>query len=185
MQIIELLWNMLELAPAAAQQAMSSAAAASSVPQTQQQMQQIEQQHQVQGSSDEPPWQPAATAAAPADIWVRQLCSPSCANSSPTTSMLPVDLQKSSTTAAAAGSRPDSTNTAGGNCAAAAPWCNAAAAQLVEVLGCLFKQQLQITSSKQVRLLLLKRCLNGRRNTPESLGGAWCPHTLLQHVEIP
>jgi hypothetical protein len=160
MQIIELLWNMLELAPGTAQQAMS-AAAASSVPQTQQLMQQIEQQRQVQGSSDEPPWQLAATAAAPADIWVRQSCSPSCTNSRPTTSMPPVDLQQTGTTAAAAsGSQPDSTHTAGEDCAAAAPRCNAAAAELVEVLGCFFKQQLQVTSSKQVMLRLLDKCLH-------------------------
>jgi hypothetical protein len=159
-QIIELLWNLLELAPGAAQQAMSAAAAEAkgSAPRTQQQIQQIEQQHQVQGSSSEPPWQLAATAAAPADIWVRQSCSPSCVNSRPTTSMPSAVLQQSGSAAAAGGSRPDSTHTAGSDSAAAAPSCSSAAAQLVEVLGCMFKQQLQLTSSRQVRLIELVLC---------------------------
>jgi hypothetical protein len=180
MQVIEMLWNMLELAPHAAQQAMSAAAAAvSTVPQTQQQIQQIGKQFQVSGSSQEPPWQLSATPAAAADIWVRQSCNASCSNSRPTTSMAPAAPHNAAEAApVAASNRPDSTPAAADNtddcdacngaagdgqvaaasaatssCATAeACGCSPVAAQLVEALGRLFKQQLQITSSKQVRL---------------------------------
>lgn len=167
-RVIDLLWNMLELAPHAAEQALSAAAGATSaVPQTQQQIQQIGKQHQVPGSAGEPPWQLSATPAAAADIWVRQSCNASCSNSRPATSVLPVMPHQAAEAAmTAATGRPDSAQATAehaDNCrpchCAAGDGHASAATQLVEVLGCLFKQQLQITSSKQVRIGTRTACI--------------------------
>lgn len=176
-QVIELLWNLLELAPAATYDALASlqrpktpaattAAAASNSPDAQEQQQEQQQQclEHVQ------PWDTStlASTAPDPDIWTRQSCCPSAGCSRPETGL--ADAEQAPQAASALGGaahgiaapqtgdvrlqtaiRPVS--------AATTPslqdvqqqaWQEQLASNLVEVLGQLLKQQMADTSSKQV-----------------------------------